>query len=171
MNIEAMSAPPRPVTVDSLSEVIADALCAGGEEQTSIHVTHSDTAEHVARSVYSALAGLGWPPLAALGAEGDPMTIDASNRFVQIPRAAAQDERLSYRARGILTAVLGRPPQWPVSAEDLTTSLAADSPREGRDAIRVALRELAEAGYLRRTTVLDPDRRWATTWDLMEVTP
>lgn len=68
-----------------------------------------------------------------------------SDRFVQMANAAAQDERLSYRARGMLVALLSRPPGWKTSSNQL-----AKQGKEGRDAVQSALRELEKFGYLER---------------------
>lgn len=72
------------------------------------------------------------------------------------------DDRLTFRARGLLHALLADPDQ-PVSA----VSIAARS-TEGRDAIRTALRELQETGYLTRTRVQDECGRWSVQTDLHE---
>lgn len=83
---------------------------------------------------------------------------------------AAQDPRLSYRARGVLAAVLSRPQDWRTSAEQL-----AQEGTEGRDAIRAALDELVAAGYLRRERYRSSGGRvWGYEWDISDtpqVTP
>jgi hypothetical protein len=82
-----------------------------------------------------------------------------------LQRAALQDPHLSYRAVGILVAVLSRPLDWRTSAEQL----ARERPgAEGRDAIRTALRELETAGYLVRTRSRDDLGRIRTGWDLSD---
>jgi hypothetical protein len=82
-----------------------------------------------------------------------------------LQRAALQDPRLSYRAVGVLVAVLSRPLDWRTSAEQL----ARERPSaEGRDAIRTALRELEAAGYLVRTRIRDDRGRVHTEWDLSD---
>lgn len=70
----------------------------------------------------------------------------AEGRYTQIMNAALQDERLSFRARGLMAYLLSLPP----SARVNSSQLAERAP-EGRDAIRKALAELEEYGYLRRT--------------------
>jgi hypothetical protein len=82
------------------------------------------------------------------------------SRFVIVGNDVALDRRLSYRARGILIAILARPDDWRTDS----VSLARDG-REGRDAIRSALQELEQAGYLTRRRAQDPDTgRWATAF-------
>lgn len=62
--------------------------------------------------------------------------------FTKMPNKALEDRRLSYRAKGILAYLLGRPPQWINSVKDIQNQST-----EGRDAIRAAMKELEQAGY------------------------
>ena len=64
------------------------------------------------------------------------------SRFARIDNAALQDDRLSFRARGVLAYVLSRPDSWTHSADRLSAASC-----DGVDAIRGALRELEAAGY------------------------
>jgi hypothetical protein len=88
----------------------------------------------------------------------------AGDRFVQILNAAMQDQRLSYRARGILASVLSRPLDWRTSAEQL----AQESPKEGREAIQGALRELEATGYLTRARRHNPAGQIRVVWEITD---
>src|SRR4249920_411843 len=75
--------------------------------------------------------------------------------YTLIRDSVLRDERLSYRARGVLVAILSRPDHWATSADRLAAEGA-----EGRDAIRSAMDELAKYGYLERRNVQVDAGRW-----------
>lgn len=68
--------------------------------------------------------------------------------YVVVPNSAINDNRLTFRARGLLAYMLGRPPGWRFSA-DRMSKVGPDGPY----AIRMALQELRHAGYYRTTKV------------------
>lgn len=78
-------------------------------------------------------------------------------RFAIIRNEVLQDERLSFRARGVLASILSRPDNWRCSAWDLATE-----GREGRRAILTALTELETHGYLVRSKKQDEGGKWST---------
>ena len=65
--------------------------------------------------------------------------------FVTIDNRTIRDERLSFRARGLLAFALSLPADATLRSEDLATNAT-----EGRDAVRNAMRELEAHGYLVR---------------------
>ncbi|MEV0444606.1 hypothetical protein AB0I84_04295 [Streptomyces spectabilis] len=65
--------------------------------------------------------------------------------FVTVESTTVRDTRISYRALGLLTYCLDQADSWQVRSEQL----ARGEGREGRDAIRKALHELAAHGYYR----------------------
>jgi hypothetical protein len=75
----------------------------------------------------------------------------SESNFTTIRNDVIRDERLSYRASGVLIDILSRPDNWRTSAEQLARARR----QEGRDAVRVALKELQAAGYLVHTKVRD----------------
>ncbi|MCD5345064.1 hypothetical protein [Agromyces sp. S2-1-8] len=69
--------------------------------------------------------------------------------FTQIANSWLRDDKLSYRARGVLSAVWSHDDGWSITLQNL----ASESPREGIDAIRTAVEELEAVGYLRRIPI------------------
>lgn len=78
-------------------------------------------------------------------------------QFTIIANSVLLDTRLSYRARGLLAAILARPDHWRVRSDQL-----ASEGREGRDAVRAALSELKEHGYLTVETLRQTDGTFIT---------
>jgi hypothetical protein len=69
------------------------------------------------------------------------------------PSTTVRDDRISYRAAGVLSRLLDNVEGFGMTAEQLAKGKA----REGRDAVRTALRELEAAGYIRRRANKQPD--------------
>jgi hypothetical protein len=72
--------------------------------------------------------------------------------FLLIRNDVLRDRRLSYRARGLLCAMLSYPDDWQFNRD----WLAGQSEGEGQAAVRTALRELERHGYLKRERRKDP---------------
>jgi hypothetical protein len=66
-------------------------------------------------------------------------------QYTQVPNAWLRDPRISRRARGLLAEIMSHQSGWVISVH----SLWKNGP-EGREAIRKAIVELADAGYLAR---------------------
>lgn len=73
--------------------------------------------------------------------------------FLLIRNDVVRDRRLSYRARGLLCAMLSYPDNWQFNRD----WLAGQSDGEGQQAVRTALQELERHGYLKRERRKDPD--------------
>src|SRR5688500_20393557 len=71
---------------------------------------------------------------------------------VNIPWETAQDENLSFLARGVLLDALSRPAGWDFSIERMARSCKAKVKGAGREAVAAACRELEDAGYRRGTS-------------------
>jgi hypothetical protein len=61
----------------------------------------------------------------------------------------SQDKRLSFKARGLFDYMWSMPDNWQFTNE----SLAKDSDKDGRDAVRSGLKELEKFGYLSRRQI------------------
>jgi len=83
-------------------------------------------------------------------------------RFTAVDRRAVNRPDLSYRALGVLVWLLDKPDGWDGFTSE---AMAHGAGREGRDAVRSALRELETAGYIVREKVQSEGGKWATvTW-------
>lgn len=84
--------------------------------------------------------------------ENEPTIIRAASRrdnpYFMMTRDAAQDERLSFEARGLLCYLLSKPDNWSVRITDLRN--AAGPKPAGRDKVYALLKELKDAGYVTR---------------------
>lgn len=78
--------------------------------------------------------------------------------FTIVSNAIVTDSRLTWKARGLLIYLLSKPDNWRTNAEQL-----AKAGPDGRDAVRSALRELEELGYMRRRRSQDARGRWTTS--------
>lgn len=78
-------------------------------------------------------------------------------KWLTVDRRAINDARLSFRARGVLAWLLDKPDDWQWNSDTL-----AGEGTEGRDAIRKALAELTEFGYLVRARRQTGGGHWVT---------
>ena len=73
------------------------------------------------------------------------------------------DDRLSFKATGVLIYILSKPDHWNTSTAQL-----AKVKKEGLDAIRTALTELRHAGYVRTRRYQDDRGRWQYETDVFD---
>jgi hypothetical protein len=81
------------------------------------------------------------------------------DHFTQIPNEWLRDSRLTFKARGLLAMLLSHSEGW-----SLSTAAIAEQNQEGKDAIRSAIAELQEFGYLSRSQVNDNGRFGEAVW-------
>jgi hypothetical protein len=80
--------------------------------------------------------------------------------FTELANATIRDQRLSYRARGILVRLLSNEDGYRMTATDL-----AREGKEGRQAVLTAMRELRSVGYMITRRVQGSGGKWCTeTW-------
>jgi hypothetical protein len=89
-----------------------------------------------------------------------------THQYVVVPNAIARNDRLSFRARGLLVMLLSLPPDWHVTAD----MLAEDNP-DSRTAIRAAMRELRESGYVEVHREQGEKGRWQTRIEVFDTRP
>lgn len=84
--------------------------------------------------------------------------------FTQLPNAWLRDNRLSFRARGVLSMLMSHEPgKFKVTLK----ALANDNP-EGIDALRAAVQELEQQGYLRRYRKARGGQFQPDTWEICD---
>jgi hypothetical protein len=81
------------------------------------------------------------------------------DHYTQIPNDWLRDVRLTFKARGVLALIMSHTAGWSLSI----ASLAARN-LEGKDALRSAIKELEDIGYLLRTQENDGGRFGETVW-------
>lgn len=87
------------------------------------------------------------------------------DHFTQIPNEWLRDSRLTFKARGLLAMLLSHSEGW-----SLSTAAIAEQNQEGKDAIRSAIAELQEFGYLNRSQVNDNGRFGEAVWTTQDPT-
>jgi hypothetical protein len=83
--------------------------------------------------------------------------------YTQIPNEWIRDPRIGFRAKGVLHYLLSHKSGWKTSLEHL-----AMVGKDGRDAIRTAIIELEENGYLIRTRLRDSGKLSGSEWELID---
>lgn len=86
------------------------------------------------------------------------------NPYVIIDKAILEDDRLTFKARGLAAYLLGKPDDWSISERHLV-----ECGPDGAAAIRSGLKELEEAGYLKRNRRRTDDGKFTWEATLFEV--
>ena len=72
-----------------------------------------------------------------------------ATNFTQISNEVLLDQRLSFKARGILALLLSRPKNWKIYIDEIVERSDAD----GKHSVRTGFKELKELGYLKLVKV------------------
>lgn len=92
--------------------------------------------------------------------------VERRQRFTTVSRKLVNDNRLSFRALGLLVWLLDKPDDWRVNSTQIANQCV-----EGRDAVRSAMAELERCGYLTRQRIQGSKGRWCTEVVVREVPP
>lgn len=87
-----------------------------------------------------------------------------NRNYTTINNTVLEDDRLSWRAKGIAAYLLSKPDDWQINHEHLL-----QHGTEGRDAVLSAMKELESCGYLVRTKTQGSDGKFSTVVTLLEV--
>lgn len=71
--------------------------------------------------------------------------VEKTHDYTVMANHHLRDERLSLKSKGLLSLILSLPDDWRISIEGMTQFSS-----DGKDAIRSAIRELTDAGYITR---------------------
>ena len=82
-------------------------------------------------------------------------------------KTPAQDKRLSYKARGIHNYLMSKPDDWTLQVTDLVRQ----SDQDGAHAVRAALKELEEFGYLEKAQARKAGKFKGYDYIMYEVPP
>lgn len=87
------------------------------------------------------------------------------NHWTTLPNSTLEDERLSFKAKGLLAYVLSKPDHWRANSKQLS-KVGPD----GVSSVRTALQELREAGYAELKKFQDSvSGLWSSEWEVGEL--
>lgn len=91
-------------------------------------------------------------------------------KYTRLPNDWVRDQKISFRALGILTYLMSHKKDWSMTLRELAAAARAgkESKREGLDATRTALNELEAGGYLKRSRVRDKGKLGGAIWQLAD---
>jgi len=82
------------------------------------------------------------------------------NNFVMLDKGFLNDDKLSFKSKGILAYLLSKPDNWKVIVGDLVNHSI-----DGKKAVYSGLRELKEHGYYKKIPVRDETGRRISHWE------
>lgn len=84
----------------------------------------------------------------------------STKNFVIINKNFLNDNRLSFKAKGIMTYLLSKPDDWKVMVHELI-----EASSDGKTAVRSALKELEQCGYYKKYPVRTEDGKRIDHWE------
>jgi hypothetical protein len=90
-------------------------------------------------------------------------TLRFESHFTQIPNQWLRDNRIGFRAKGVLAYLLSHKSGWQTSLSHL-----AEVGHDGKDAIRSAIIELENAGYIIRRRLRNGGQLAGAEWELID---
>jgi len=79
---------------------------------------------------------------------------DKSNPYVMLNKEFLNDERLSWKAKGVLAYLLSLPDDWQIYEDEIYKHS-----KDGKDSLRSSIKELIEKGYIDRARTRDEKGR------------
>ncbi|MEI4617414.1 DnaD domain protein [Bacillus cereus] len=86
--------------------------------------------------------------------------VKKDSNYSVINNTGLKDERLSWKAKGILAYALTLPDDWTFHISELPRHA-----KDGEDSLRTGFKELKELGYVKRYPVRDGNTKKITRWD------
>lgn len=83
-----------------------------------------------------------------------------SNNFVMMDKGFLEDERISYKAKGILAYLLSKPDNWKVIVGNLMNYST-----DGKAFVYAGLKELKECGYYEKVPIRDETGQRIAYWE------
>lgn len=86
--------------------------------------------------------------------------VEKNKNYVVLNRTALNDERLSWKAKGIIAYMLSMPDDWKFYIEEL-----AGHAKDGVDSLRSGIKELSKHGYVKRFPIRDEKTKKIIEWE------
>jgi uncharacterized phage protein (TIGR02220 family) len=86
--------------------------------------------------------------------------VEKNKNYVVLNRTALNDERLSWKAKGIIAYMLSMPDNWKFYIEEI-----ASHAKDGVDSLRSGIKELSKYGYVKRFPIRDEKTQKIIEWE------
>lgn len=86
--------------------------------------------------------------------------VEKNKNYVVLNRTALNDERLSWKAKGIIAYMLSMPDDWKFYIEEI-----ASHAKDGVDSLRSGIKELSKYGYVKRFPIRDEKTQKIIEWE------